>query len=420
MLAGCSGELGNDEPGKVEGETHATGAGLELEVQEVTLSHRLTTDQDETFFPDPGSLFLFLKVRSENTSDEIETLAHRHELRVVGGDQQYEPLKLERGFFHESPSGYRWPWNGESYQSIEDARPGVASAGILAFEIPAGTTQAELTWARAFRQDKPLYWQLALNPSEVPQFTVESIDVSGTPEYYADLDLEIRVSNSGGEGTFDRHLLVEPTGETYDVRREIGAGQTVTIRKTVAFPESTYELTETATIETQFNQFDVRFQTPTRDAETYYTGPDGLEITISDYGLTNHAARESSSSWQDIVEYTPDSGESLLLVQDTVRNNDTVSRRLPTTSEFRLQNTGGHGLETTAEYPDAWASGPSFIEPVRGEVMSQSEISPGSTLSGWALYTIPERQSLDGCYLKWERDALSSTKYAHLQARWRL
>lgn len=416
-IAGCTDDSGTDESGAVEGDAQAAASGVELEVKEVTLSHKLVTDEDESYVPDPGNLFLFLKIESRNAGDEIVNLAHRRELRVIVGDEQFEPLKVSEGFTESVPDGYTEPMRGDTYETVSDARPDVASSGILAFEIPADAEQAELTWAREFEQEKPLYWTLSLNPDSVPQFEIQEIKVPNEAEYYSEFQVELRVRNDGGAGLFDRGILVEPTEDYYELNRQIGAGETVTITQTIEYPGQEYELTEEATIRTIFKEQTVSFVTPTREVGEFYTGPDGLKITISDYRLTDYAAREGA--WDTPVEYTPDSGEDLLLVEFTIENTDSTSRVIPRNSNVTLQTEDGEH-DITVEHPTSFSGDKAFVEPFRADVITENQISPGEYIEGWTLYRIPQGTNLRESYLKWSRDTWKEVKYDDLQARWSL
>lgn len=416
-IAGCTDDSDSQDSGAVEGDSQAAGAGVELEVTEVELSHQLVTEEGKRYLPDPGNVFLFISIESRNAGDKIVNLAHRRELRVLVDNEQFEPLKVSDGFTEAVPSGYKEPMSGDTYETVSEARPDVSSSGILAFEISSKADEAELTWAREHEQEEPLYWTLSLNPDSVPQFEIQEINVPAQVGYYSEFEVEFQVTNDGGGGLFERTILVEPTDRRYQISKQIEAGETVVITKTIQYPEGGLGVTESATIRTVFNEETVSFSTPTRRVGEFFTGPDGLKITVSNYHAVDYAARKGS--W-DTVEYESDSNHRLLLAEFIIENTDSVAREIPRNAYVTLETRDDTTHDIAVKHPTGFSGSYPFIEPIKGDVITESTIQPGNYVSGWTLFEIPRSVNLTKSFLKWVRGGFTNSKYDYLQARWSL
>ena len=417
-VAGCSGSSDDNQSGAVAGESLAAGAGVELEVQEVILTHELRTEEGEIYIPESGNLFLFLRIESRNSGEEIVDLAGRDELRLVYDQEQFEPLVSNIELSDPAISEYEEPMSGELYQTVEDARPDITSSGILAFEIPVGSEEARLTWAREYEQDEPLYWTLSLNPDSVPQFQIEEVRTPERAEYYSDFELEVEVTNNGPEGAFTRNITVQPAGDQYQIREQIPGNETVTVTKTIAYPARDLELIDDATISMPFHEASVPFGTPTRNVGEFYTGPAGLRVSVTDYEETDRAVR--NGGFEDEVVYEADSGERLLFVEFTIENTDDESRQIPRNSNVFIETTDGESFELEVRHPTAFSGDERFTDPIQGGVITQNSLEPGESIAGWTLYAATESIDLDNAYLKWVRGGFVSSKFHRLQARWSL
>lgn len=243
VLAGCSSLTdssreddtanGSSEPFQV-GDDAVTDDGLRLTVEAISVETRFQTSTTE-FEANPGEMFVFVRIVTENGGDEPQSLPAPEEFAIVADGEQHSS-------FGDATMQPTDSVEGDLYSGGEQIRPGVGDKGWLMFQIPRDVSTVGLSWFDEAGAAEELRWALELDEhvADLPQLEFTGFVVPETAMAGETVEIAFEIENTGGSsGTLDLLLLVEgPVRDEAELTATVSPGDRARLSRSYTVDES--------------------------------------------------------------------------------------------------------------------------------------------------------------------------------------
>lgn len=367
--------------GDQTGETRVSSGETRLTVTEVVVTETLSAIggySNTTVSPEDGKQFVLVDVQARKQTENGTVPARTdYRLAVESASYSIDNIDVER---------FSRPVNASLYQvggGFSGPEIGSTTRGWLVFEIPADTSAGTLQVREMRTQDdEPVTWDLQFGDAKTVTFT-EEIQLPEKTAVATTVEATVSVKNTGGRtGRYATVVTSDLLSDSRTLEYTLEAGETR--EEVLELAVDGYYQGNAGLSVGSTNTATMGIVAPEVQLGDTWTGPQGVEYTVSDLRLTQSPEFEGSYNTLEVGDE-----QQIAIARLTVTNSTTEQQDPPERWEEPLTIVTGD--QTYTNIGGRSADDLQFTSPVDGAVYPRTVmgLAPGDKVSGFMPFYLP-------------------------------